>query len=602
MPPKRTVSQWADEFGVLTTGADVGSWKSLPYQIAIMDAISHPLVEEVSFIKSARLGWTEILKHAMGYYIDQDPCSTLFAQPTIDDAKEFSKEIIQPFLDECVPLQHKVSSNYKDSSNTMRQKMYPGGTLYLVGANSPRGFRRVSTRIVLLDEIDGYPLSAGEEGDPLKLAMKRSETYWNRKICYGSTPTDADISRIEEKAALSSLGHFVLTCPDCDEPHVRKFREPKDPVVIRGETMPVSIIVFEPNDHRTAMFVCPSCGSAISNRHHRSMLAKGRWLADDWSWTPEKGFDFLESFDGHIGFTLWAGYSVSPNSTPVKLVKEFLSVKNDPLQLKTFVNTVLGEVWLDAESYVTSSRLSERVEPYTEWCPKGVLCLTAGVDIQQNSIELSVYGWGVNEECWNIDHEILVGDTLHEAVWIELAEYLADTYPSEYGVDMSIVSVAIDSGYRSTQCYDFCEQVGSQFVFPIKGQAGWGRPVIEDRRKRRERLRKRRKKEYAPEILGVDEIKSVLYRRLMLKPGTPHYVHFPQERDTEFFDQLSAERLQIEYRAGVATRTWKKIRPRNEALDAFVYAFAAMRVLNPDFEVLERNLLKKLDDDLTKGS
>ena len=41
----------------------------------------------------------------------------------------------------------------------------------MTGANSPGGFRRITSRVVLFDEVDGYPAGgAGSEGDQIALA------------------------------------------------------------------------------------------------------------------------------------------------------------------------------------------------------------------------------------------------------------------------------------------------------------------------------------------------------------------------------------------------------------------------------------------------
>ena len=138
-------------------------------------------------MKSARVGYSKILNHVIGYHIHQDPAPIMLVQPTIEDAQGYSKEEIAPMLRDTPVLKGLVSeAKAKDGANTILQKQFPGGTLSLVGANSPRGFRRVSRRIVLFDEVDGYPPSAGSEGDQIKLGIRRTEYYWNRKIVSGS--------------------------------------------------------------------------------------------------------------------------------------------------------------------------------------------------------------------------------------------------------------------------------------------------------------------------------------------------------------------------------------------------------------------------------
>lgn len=583
-PPRRTVSQWADEFGVLSDGtAEPGKWRTLGYQRAIMDAFSRPEVEEISFIKSARLGWTEIVKHVIGFYIDQDPCSILAVQPAIEDAEGWSKESIAPFFDACEPLSLKVSpAKAKDSKSTITKKHYPGGILHIIGANSPRGFRRISTRVVLFDEIDGYPVTAGAEGDQLKLGRMRSETFWNRKVAYGSTPTDEGFSRIEEQAQKSSLGYCLLTCPHCGGEHIRRFREPEKPIKVAGDVLPVSIIQWD-DDYKRAAWICPD-GCLIENKWNRQMINACRWVAPDWEWDQERGFTFFDSFDGHIGFSLWAGYSVSPNSTPVKLVKEFLDVKDHPEKLKTFVNTVLGETWKEPGETVDPESIEARAVEYPADVPEGALVLTAGIDVQADRLEFEVVGWDEGEQSWNVDYQILFGDPTQLEVWNDLADALKVTYRHECGADMSIAGMCIDTGFLPSNVYAFVERFGYRHLYPVKGMDGPTRPIIEDRMKRAMRLRKRSKRGHNPEIVGVDEAKTLLYTRLKIQKPGPGYCHFPKSRDTEFFEQLTGEKQRTRYVKGRPVREWVKTRPRNEAMDNRNYALAAVRLIDPDWD------------------
>ena len=147
-PPKKlTLSEWADEYAYLSaeSSAEGGRWRTLPYQKGIMDAITNPDIEQVTVMKSARVGYSKILNHIIAYHIHQDPCSIMVVQPTIQDATGYSKEEVAPMLRDTNCLQGLVSdAKAKDSTNTLLQKQYPGGTLSLVGANSATGFRRVS--------------------------------------------------------------------------------------------------------------------------------------------------------------------------------------------------------------------------------------------------------------------------------------------------------------------------------------------------------------------------------------------------------------------------------------------------------------------------
>ena len=71
-PPKKlNLSQWADNYAYLSaeSSAEGGRWRTLPYQKGIMDAITDPNVEQVTVMKSARVGYSKILNHVIAYHI-----------------------------------------------------------------------------------------------------------------------------------------------------------------------------------------------------------------------------------------------------------------------------------------------------------------------------------------------------------------------------------------------------------------------------------------------------------------------------------------------------------------------------------------------------
>jgi phage terminase large subunit GpA-like protein len=540
----------------------------------MMDACCHPAVERVTIMKSARVGYTKVLGHLIGYHIHQDPCSILVVQPTIDDAEGWSKEELMPTIEQTEVLRAIVSpSKTRDSHSTILKKHYPGGILHVVGANSARGFRRITVRLVLFDEIDGYPASAGSEGDQEKLGEMRAQTAWNRKIIKGSTPTDSGTSRIGRSWRESSQGHYILICPHCGTEHIRRFSLPDKPIKIRNEPAPVAYL-----DLASAAWVCPGCAARIDHGHHRGMIENGYWRGDDWEWRPGAGFSFLPGFDGHIGMHIWAGYGYSPNSTPAKLAREFLSVKEDPEQLKTFVNTVLGEEWEEPGDQLDSDYLIARAEKYQAEVPDGVICLTAGVDLQQDRLEIEIVGWGSGEESWSIDYQVIVGDPAQDDVWADLLDlWQSARWTLADGSSLGLSAMCVDSGFLPKRVYKFVSGTSSAHVYPVKGRAG-ACPVIEQKTARDRRRAKRKKAGAAPELIGVDEAKSILTRRLKMIQAPGHgYCHFPHDRDMEWFEQITSEKLVTRYpRGGRPVREWVKTRPRNEALDCRVYAYAAM--------------------------
>jgi len=560
-PEKLTLSEWADRYAFLSaeSSAEGGRWHTLPYQKGIMDAITDPKVEQVTVMKSARVGYSKILNHAIAFHIHQDPCPIMLVQPTIEDAQGYSKEEIAPMLRDTPCLKGLVSeSKAKDGANTILQKQFPGGTLSMVGANSPRGFRRVSRRVVLFDEIDGYPASAGAEGDQIKLGIRRTEYYWNRSIVAGSTPTVKDFSRVERMFLQTDQRRYFVPCPDCG--HMQYLKWPN--------------IRWTDGDPSTAGYCCESCGVIIPHSKKRWMVERGEWRAT----APGNG--------KHVGFHIWAAYSYSPNATWPNLVEEFLDAKNDAEQLKTFVNTVLGETWEDEyASKVGADSLLERAaeEQYQQYVPPvDALALTIGCDVQDDRLSLSVWGWGREEEGWLIDRVKLYGSPSRPEVWKQLDEILQKPYTNEAGEEMKVLCCAIDSGGHHTQeVYQYSRERAAMGVIAIKGMSQKGKPPLGKATKVDVDYKGKALKKGAQLFpVGVDTVKSLLFGRLKHNEPGAGYLHFFPTIGTDYFEELTAEKQILRFRNGYPERVWvKKSQAPNEALDEMNYAYAALHRL-----------------------
>lgn len=549
-PPKLTLSEWADTYAYLSpeSSAEAGKWRSLPYQVGIMDAFSDATVERITLIKSARVGYTKIINHAIGYHVHQDPCPILVVQPTIEDAEGYSKDEVSPMLRDTPCLAGLVAdARTRDSNNTILKKSYPGGNLIMVGANSPRGFRRISARIVLFDEVDAYPPSAGAEGDQIMLGIRRTEYYWNRKIVLGSTPTVSGLSRIEDSFNQSDQRRYFVPCPYCGYMQFFKWQ---------GLTWPKG----KPEQ---AAYECESCEKLIPHSQKRWMVERGEWRA-------------TRPFSGHAGFHIWAAYSYSPNATWAKLAGERESIGKNREKLKTFINTVLGECWEDRGSQPAWEGLHARCEPYRFMkIPAPAYLLTAGIDVQHNRLACVVRAWGKGEESWLIYWGELFGNPAEPAVWRQLDGLLQRSYPHASGAQLRIVAAAIDSGGHSTQpVYNYC-RTRAPVAFPIKGQSQAGKPII-GRPTPQDVAYGGSKIKGGIQLwpVGSDTAKSTIYSRLQQAEGQGVY-HWPIGLDAEYFQQLTAEKQITKYHKGYPKTEWVKTGPRNEALDCEVYAYAA---------------------------
>lgn len=554
-PPTLTISQWADRERYLSpeSSAEPGRWSTgrAEYQRAIMDAVGDIRVERVVVMKAAQVGWTECLNNACGYFMDQDPTTLLIIQPTLELATTWSRDRLAPMIRDTPVLTGKVADpKTRDSRNTTRQKVFPGGRLAIVGANAPAGLRSRPVRVVLADEVDAYPVSAGSEGDPLSLAANRQITYWNRKTLVGSTPTVKGASVIEREYEASNKCRFHVPCPGCGFEQHLKWAQ------VRWDKEPTT----KAHKPETAYYLCEGCGLIWSDVDRWDAIKHGRWVAE----RPE----VRDSIGFHIPGLL------SSWMTLEDIVRKFLKARGDVEEMKAFTNNVLGETWEDEGEKVEGAFLATRIEPYgPTTIPTGVRLLSAGIDVQDDRLEVQVLGFGVNNEIWVIDYQVLTGDPSVPRLWKELDAYLLRRFKTQNERDLLIQAACIDfGGHHGAEVLAFCRSRRLRRIYAIKGAAG-PRPIWP---KRANRL-KNDDKIY---IVGVDTAKDALYGRLRTvnTPG-PGFVHFPHldAIDQEYFDQLTSEQVITRRREGWPYRVWVPVpgRKRHEALDTFVYALAA---------------------------
>jgi phage terminase large subunit GpA-like protein len=515
-----------------------------------MDAFSDPNIETVVIMSSAQVGKTEILNNVIGYHVSQDPSPMLVVQPTLDMAQTWSKDRLAPMLRDTPILQGLVKDpRARDSGNTTLHKIFPGGHITACGANSPSSLASRPVRLVLCDEVDRYPVSAGSEGDPVSLARKRATTFWNRKIGLFSTPTNKSNSRIETAYEESDKRLFYVPCGHCGHKQVLKWAQ----------------VRWEPDRPETAAYACEDCGTLWSDAERVRSIRQGEWVA-------------TSSSRRVAGFHLSALYS--PWTNLEAGVTEFLEAKKQPATLRVWVNTYLGEPWEEAGEAVDDYAIAEHREDWGEMVPKEVLMLTAGVDVQDDRLEVEIVGWGRDEESWSIDYRTIYGDPSSPAVWSDLDSILAQRFEREDERELTVRAACIDSGgHHTSSVYNYVRPREGKRFFAIKGVGGEGKPLVG--KPTRNNIGKIR---LFP--VGVDSAKDLLFSRMRIKEIGPGYMHFPLSRSDEYFRQLTAEKLVTRYHKGFSRREWVKIRPRNEALDVRVYAMAALGILNLNLNTL----------------
>ena len=560
-PPDLKVSDWADQDRKLSpeASAEPGQWitSRAEYQRGIMDAFSDPAVEMVVVMSSAQVGKTEILNNVIGFHVAQDPSPMLVVQPTLDMAQTWSKDRLAPMLRDTPQLQGLVKDpRARDSGNTTLHKIFPAGHITACGANSPSSLASRPVRIVLCDEVDRYPVSAGSEGDPVSLARKRASTFWNRRIGLFSTPTNKGNSRIEAAFEESDKRFYFVPCPHCKHEQSLKW----------------SCVQWEQDKPDTAQYACEECGSLWTDAERVRAIRHGKW-------SPTSEFKRVAGFHLSGLYSPWTPLDAA--------VREFLEAKKQPATLRVWVNTYLGETWEEQGEQVDDYAIAERREPFGDTLPMEVVLLTAGVDVQDDRLEVEIVGWGRDDESWSIDYRTVYGDPSSPAVWQDMDSILKQQFERDDGKILMVRAACVDSGgHHTNSVYNYVRPREGNRIFAIKGVGGEGKPLVG--KPGRNNIGKIK---LFP--IGVDTAKDVLFSRMRIAEPGPGYMHFPLSRSDEYFRQLTAEKLVTRYHKGFARREWVKIRPRNEALDVRVYAMGALGILNLNINAIADRVMMK---------
>jgi len=531
-----------------------------------MDAVSDPDTEEVVGMLSAQSGKTEIVNNIVGFHVDQDPAPMLVLQPTLEMGDAWSKDRLAPMLRDTPALRGRVKDpRARDSGNTVRHKVFPGGHLTIAGANSAASLAMRPIRVLICDEVDRYPRSAGTQGDPLALAARRTANFWNRKKLYFSTPTDS-LSRINQLYIESDQRRYSVPCEHCGAFQFLEWKR----------------VIWPFNEPWNAAYHCEHCGTAWSEGDRLKAVRRGQWVAT------------RKTNNKRAGFHLNALYS--PWANLGALAVEFLEAKAaGPEKLQPWINTVLAEIFEDEAEQIDAEILMERREPVAGDMPPWACIVTGAVDVQDDRLEYTATAWGRDEQMIPVDREVLDGDPGGRDVWDDLEQVLNRTYRHPHGPQLRAHTITVDTGgHFTTEAYAFCQRNRRRRVVAIKGMPGAGRPIVSAPTRK---TQGRDKIKIALYTVGTHEAKRIIFNRLRLQNPGPRYLHFPKTEwcDEEFFHQLTAEKLETSYHRGVKIQRWVPTRPRNEILDLYVYNLAALHLIGKNWRRVLRDAADRLE-------
>lgn len=576
-PPDLKPSEWAEQAVYIPAGNAIPgliSFENAPYQREPLDMTVNPDCHRITLKWGAQVGKTQLALCAQAYRIVHDPGNQLMMQPSEGDLQTWLNTKFDPMVEANEELKDRIAKpRGRKGVNNTRMKSYPGGNLMFSWSGSPKTQRGRSAPFIVCDETDGYDRTA--EGHPVSLIWERANSFDDlRKLVEISTPTIRGISHIDAAYDQGDQREFHIACPHCDAVQILEWSGVKWEKDEDGVHLP-----------ETAYYQCRANGCVITDTDRYAAIRDAERLGHGWK--------AKKPFRGHASYHLNGLYSCMVR---LQIVAQSFLDKKAAGDLQTFVNVTLAEAWEEEAEGIAADELMSRVEKFPDVIPAGVALQTCGVDMQEDRLEVERVGWGLGEESWSLGYEVFWGDPLKPEVWQQLFDYLDEIFGHETGAKMKISATCVDtggSGGLTQAAYEQLRGKQRRGIYAIKGGKGWDRPIASAPAKSRVG---RRGRPVTLFTLGVNDAKLVVMRRAKQKEVGPGYCHYPDGRDPEYFNQMTAERLVTKFIRGFPFREWKKTRDRNEAFDCRVYAYAALKLSNANIPLRLQRLTPVEDD------
>ncbi|WP_043309297.1 phage terminase large subunit family protein [Pseudomonas sp. ML96] len=590
--PPMTAVEWADEHFYMSSESSYheGKWTTDPFQVAILNAMGNDLISVVNFVKSARIGYTKLLMANIGYKLQHKRRNIVMWSPTDGDSEGISKRHVDglirdvPVIKELAPWFEK-----KHRDNTLAQKVFANRkSLWIRGGKASGNYRELSADEAIYDELSNFDPDIGGEGDAVTLGDKRLDGATYPKSIRGSTPKKAGSCQVTKAAEESPVRlRFYIACPHCQHEQTLKFGGKDCGYGLKWEKDSLG-------QATNAWYDCECCAKSF---YHQDMVVAskvGRWICDATGIWTRDSMDWFDA-DGEpirtprsIAFFCWAIYSTW--STWLKIATEWLKIKGDREKLITFTNTTLGETWEEIQDKVDWESMYGRREVWAGQVPGRAVALTGGIDTQDDRLEGRVWAWAPGEEAWLVYRFILMGDPASEELQRKAGLELHRQFTRADGLVMKVDRWCWDSGGHYTdEVYAASRKHGVLWVIPTKGANVYGKPVAS-----MPRTKSAKSKVYLTEI-GTDNAKELIYSRYKLGVDTaksqagesqPGVVHLPANDDIcdeSEVRQLTAETKVPRVVGGTRIFRWEAGGRRNEALDCFVGALAALRISQQRF-------------------
>lgn len=576
-------SEWAEEKRYMTESETSRPgpfrFENSPYTKEILDCSSKTSpVREVAVMKAVQLGFTtSIIENSIAYTVDVDPCPSMFVMPSDTISRQYKKLKIDKLIDN-TGLRPKIfaqtlDKKTRETGNTSMLIQFVNGFLKFGSANNGASLRNIHIKKLYLDELDAYPATLPGEGDPVLIAVARTDSYAkDRKIFYISSPVASSQSRINQYYLKGDQRKYFVPCPHCGQMQELVFYKEdgglyslkksilKDGVKTRPYGLMFNSSECKEGDFSSVHYKCKNCGGKIEEYQKKEIENKGEWRVTN----PIKNKEYRSY---HIS----ALYSLT---FPWRdLVQKFLDAGNDPAKLQTFYNLYLGLPFEETSGNIDETKVSalQDLKLPNNFVPKEFLFLTCAVDVQQNRLEAEIKAWGDRYRGHGVDHRIFYGNPadLNDSCWQELLKIKEEVFTD--GRQIEIMGIDSGDGEKRDVVYEFCSNYGDGIIVPLKGFISTART--------NGKFKIAEAKDY--DGLSLIEIYTDLYKHTLARyfnqnwnenePYPEGWQSFANTYTKSYFKQLTSEKkVRTKTKGGLDVIRWVQ-HGRNEAFDLNVY-------------------------------
>ena len=546
-----SVVEWAESqlymSPKVTERAGMFSTDDCAYMREPLECFKEVDVDEVDLCFGSQTGKTTIALVGLAYSIENNPRRTMFALPTDEIARRFVKNRWLPLVDSAEAISRHKPENSDEMTNF--DQNFDTCSVFFTGVGSAGKVSSEPIALLFEDEIDKYPAETDRESDARSLLEERVKSFVDRLIFRSSTPTTrtGNICKSFEK---SDRRYYFMPCPRCGKPIRFEFANLKWYERPEGEdAWDVERV------RRTAHYVCPECGGAVTERDRQKMIGSrggGEWVSTN-----------PKARKGHRGYHLNSMYS--PTLGFGAVAAKFIEAKETPGELQNFINSWLAEPW-EEETFDSDPKKLKGCElDYNRGDKMGSVRVMT-VDVQRRDLRFNVRGYD-GEKSYLIDWGTL-------STWED-----ADAKQELYGV--SYVGVDINYRERQGEVYEviYTRRAKGWMAIVGAGDSAQLKPFTETTFN--PFTGKKRQMKFVKSGISLLTIKSSLYKGEIAarRSGTRSDWHVYRFVERGYVRELFAESPVEKYVRGRRVREWKVHSEDNHQFDLECYQLAMAHYL-----------------------